>query len=72
MERPAGVEPAISALATQRLTARPQPLINWLREGIRTQTIRGSKDRSPAIRRSRNIFLSIRKTHITYPCQLLH
>jgi hypothetical protein len=33
MERLAGVEPAISALATQRLTARLQPLINWLREG---------------------------------------
>lgn len=28
MERLAGVEPAISALATQRLTARLQPLIN--------------------------------------------
>ena len=33
MERLAGVEPAISALATQRLTARLQPLIFWLREG---------------------------------------
>ena len=33
MERLAGVEPAISALATQRLTARLQPLIIWLREG---------------------------------------
>jgi hypothetical protein len=33
MERLAGVEPAISALATQRLTARLQPLIMWLREG---------------------------------------
>jgi hypothetical protein len=33
LERLAGVEPAISALATQRLTARLQPLFFWLREG---------------------------------------
>ena len=33
MERLAGVEPAISALATQRLTVRLQPLVIWLREG---------------------------------------
>ena len=102
MERLAGVEPAISALATQRLRAVPEStrrLCNsegwcFLEEehhltsclsdysnsgtavpldysrsssgsgrGIRTQTIRGSKDHCPAIRRSRNILLSSSPGH---------
>src|SRR5580704_390670 len=57
MERLAGVEPAISALATQRLTARLQPLI-FGREGDSNPNHPWFKDHCPAIRRSRNILLS--------------
>jgi hypothetical protein len=76
MERLAGVEPAISALATQRLTARLQPLIFWLREGDSNPTIRGSKDHCPAIRRSRNILPSslLRHTpliHVSYSTDIV-
>src|SRR3569833_1662264 len=110
MERLAGVEPASSALATQRLRAVPEftcrvgdseggvflrktppgfmgfPItcnsgtaipLDYSRSScgtvrvIRTQTIRGSKDRCPAIRRSRSILPSLTEAHFTYQCQLL-
>ena len=71
LERLAGVEPAISALATQRLTVRLQPLISGSGRGIRTLSVCGVKDHRPAAGPSRNDHPFPCRTHLAQPYRAL-